>query len=252
MIISWSMIFLLGIIFLCWGSFLNMVGYRIIRSHSFRGRSFCPHCKHLIGWYDLIPLISYIVLKGHCRKCKEAISLLYPFIEFLTALLLLLLILFIDQRYWLGYGIFISASMVTIRTDFEKMLIARAMTWGMIPIAYLLSYFSLLPLTLSESILGSLFGFAILFIIARLFYALRNIHGLGEGDIDLLAMIGAFTGIAGAWCSLMLGSFFGLLASFGQIVISRQMVRQIAFGPWLIAGACFYLFFQQYILLLFA
>ncbi len=235
------------ILFLCWGSFLNVVGYRIIRGYSFRGRSYCPHCRVQLPWYDTIPLISYAVLRGRCRNCRNVISALYPFIELLTALLLTLMIIKIDQRYWLGYGLFISACIVTIRTDFEKMLISRLITWGLIPVAFVLSYLHRIPLTLTESVQGALFGYFVLWIIARLFYAIRNIEGMGEGDIDLLAMIGAFTGIIGAWTSLLLGSFLGIISCLIQMAISKRAHPKIAFGPWLAAGALIYIFLQEQI-----
>ncbi len=239
---------LLFILFLCWGSFLNVAGYRIIRGYSFAKRSFCPHCRHPLAWYDMIPVVSYIVLWGRCRNCRNVISVLYPFIELLTAILLSLIVLTIDQRYWLGYGLFFSALIVTIRSDFEKMLISRYMTWGMIPIGLALSFFELLPLTFTDSIQGALFGYVVLWAIARLFYLIRNIEGMGEGDIDLLAMIGAFTGITGAWTALLLGSFLGVIASLIEMIFSKRAHIKIAFGPWLCAGAMIYVFYQEQIL----
>jgi leader peptidase (prepilin peptidase) / N-methyltransferase len=236
-------------VFLCWGSFLNVVGYRIIRGYSFTGRSFCPHCRQQLAWYDLIPLISWVALQGRCRTCRNSISLLYPFIELLTAVLLSCMVLSFDYHYWLGYGIFISALIVTIRTDFEKMLISRFMTWGLLPVAFVLSFFGLLPLTLLESVRGALFGYAVLWLIAKTFHAIRNIEGMGEGDIDLLAMIGAFTGITGAWTALLLGSLLGTCASLVHFLVSRHFHLKIAFGPWLAAGALIYIFFQDQILL---
>ena len=237
----------LFITFLCWGSFLNVVGYRLIRNYSLMGRSFCPHCKQQLAWYDTIPLVSYVALWGRCRNCRNIISILYPFIELLTAILLTLMILYIQPRYWFGYGVFISALLVTIRTDFEKMLISRYMTWGLIPLAFALSTFKLLPISLPESILGMVFGYAVLWIIARLFYAVRNVEGMGDGDIDLLAMVGAFTGILGAWSTLLFGSFLGVIASLVQMLISKRVRVKIAFGPWLAAGALIYIFLQDYI-----
>lgn len=236
------------IFFLCWGSFLNVVGYRIIRGYPLTGRSLCPHCRHILSWYDLIPFISWVMLQGRCRYCKNRISILYPFIELLTALVLTTMILFIPQQFWLAYGLCISALIVTIRTDFEKMLISRYLTWGLIPIAFILSLFKMLPLTPSECLLGTFFGYVLLWLTARIFYYFKNIEGMGDGDIDLLAMIGAFTGITGAWISLLLGSFYGLLASGSQFLFKGRFLRKIAFGPWLAAGAITYIFFSKQII----
>lgn len=242
MILSYLFAFLL---FLCWGSFLNVVGYRIIRGYSFLGRSYCPHCRTHLSWYDLIPLISYASLRGRCRTCRNVISPLYPLIELMTAIILTLMIIFIKKHYWFGYGLFISAGMVTIRTDFEKMLISRYVTWGLIPIAFIMSYNDMLPLTLSESVQGAAFGYLVLFVIAYLFHAIRNIEGMGEGDIDLLGMIGSFIGITGAWTSLLLGSLLGIISCLVQMAISKRAHPKIAFGPWLAIGSFIYIFFQQ-------
>jgi leader peptidase (prepilin peptidase) / N-methyltransferase len=160
------------------------------------------------------------------------------------------MILFIPPTYWLAYGLCISALIVTIRTDFEKMLISRYLTWGLIPFAFFLSLFKLLPITTFESLLGALFGYTLLWGISKLFYYFRNIEGMGDGDMDLLAMIGAFIGVSGAWISLLLGSFFGVLASLSTICFKGQFLRKIAFGPWLAAGALVYIFFGKQIMAL--
>ncbi len=181
-------------------------------------------------------------MQGRCRTCKGSISLLYPFIEILTAFLAVATYHTLDPQYWLGYGLFFSALIVVIRTDFETMLISRYTTWCMIPIGILLSWIGALPLTLHQSILGACFGYGILWIIARVFYALRSIEGLGEGDLDLLAMIGSFTGIMGAWTSLSVGSFFGSIIGLTVLALTKDRSRAIPFGPWLSLGALLYVF----------
>src|SRR5690606_13178057 len=118
---------LLTILFLCWGSFLNVVGYRLIAGYSIiRPRSFCPHCSQQLAIRDLIPVVSWLMLRGRCRTCNKPISFLYPLIEVITALIFLGLYFFIDPHYWVSYGLLFSALIVTIRTDAETMLISRA------------------------------------------------------------------------------------------------------------------------------
>jgi leader peptidase (prepilin peptidase) / N-methyltransferase len=223
------------------------VAYRVIRGHSILGRSFCPQCKIKLAWYDLIPVVSWAILRGKCRSCSGTISLLYPFIELVTACLFMLLFYLIEPRYWLGYSIFFSALIVTIRTDIETMLISRIMTWGMIPIGLLLSYFEKLPITVTQSIAGAIFGYALLWLIAYVFYAIRKIEGMGEGDLDLLAMIGSFTGIVGVWTSLLIGASLGSLLGGALILKHKRTDIVIAFGPWLACGAIIYVFAQSYI-----
>ena len=196
-------------------------------------------------WYDLMPLVSWLNLRGKCRTCHTRISLLYPAIEFFTAAVGILLILCIEPRYWFGYFLFFSALIVTIRTDFEKMLISRIMTWGMIPLGMILSFAHALPITVSESITGTLLGYAILWIIGRVFQAVRGIEGLGEGDMDLLAMIGAFTGPLGAWIALFIGAFLGSLVGIALALKNKRRDIKMPFGPWLAFGAIAYVFFQK-------
>lgn len=236
----------LFLIFLCIGSFLNVVAWRIIKEQNLYGRSSCIHCQAQLAWYDLIPVLSWILLRGACRNCKVSISLLYPFIELLTACLLTALYLYIPATYQFGYGIFICALIVTIRTDLETMLIPRIATLYLLPIAWALSYLGYLPLTFQMSIISSLLGYAILRGFAELFYLIRGVRGMGEGDFELLACIGAFTGPFGMWSSIMIGSLSGTLYGIYQMIRERHSIVIIPFGPFLALGALVFLFSSQW------
>jgi prepilin signal peptidase PulO-like enzyme (type II secretory pathway) len=112
-------------VWLCWGSFLNVVAYRILHKKSIvKPRSQCPHCNHSLAWLDLIPVLSWVYLKGRCRYCGQPISTLYPFIEILTTLVMTLLVIMAPTRYVPAYFILFSALIVTIRSDIETMLIS--------------------------------------------------------------------------------------------------------------------------------
>lgn len=241
---------ILFVLFLCWGSFLNVVGHRIVRDQSIKGRSRCPHCTAQLAWYDLIPLISWIRVQGRCRSCKQPISLLYPFIELFTATIFLLMVWYIEPHYWLAYGIFFSSLIVTIGTDLESLLISRYMTWFLVPVGILLAAFHSLPLSMIESICGTIFGYGILWLIVRLFYRWRKIEGLGQGDLDLMAFIGSFTGILGVWITLLIGSCIGSLIGVLFLIKAKQRFVKIPFGPWLSMGTIIYVFFQKSIMLL--
>ena len=118
-----------------------MVGYRLIHWKSIIiPGSYCPHCKHPLAWYDNIPLLSFIILCGKCRYCKNPISWLYPFIELITLIAMLALLNSVDSHYWPAYFIFFSALIVTIRSDFESMLISRFATIFLIPLGFLFAY----------------------------------------------------------------------------------------------------------------
>lgn len=230
-----------------------MLGYRLVRGISIVfPYSYCPSCKHSLAWYDNIPLISFIFLRGKCRYCEKPISLLYPFIELLTVLVMLGLFYLIDSHYWFSYFIFFSALIVTIRTDFETMLISRYTTLFLIPLGFVLSIMGLLPITLSQSIIGTLFGYFFLYSIAKTFFWYTNKEGMGQGDLELLACIGSFTGFLGCWITLMLASTIGALCGITYMIISGQRHSvKIPFGPFLALGAIAFVLFQNYFFTIF-
>ncbi len=232
---------------LAWGSFLNVIGYRLIHWQSiiYPG-SYCPACKHSLAWYDNIPLLSFIMLCGTCRYCKKPISWLYPFIELITLILMLALFARLDSHYWLAYFVFFSALIVTIRSDLESMLISRFATIFLIPAGFLFATLGCLPITLSQSIFGSIFGYAVLLGSAKLFAWVTGKQGMGQGDLELLAFIGAFIGPWGCWITLMLASTIGALGGIAYIVLSKkQSSIKIPFGPFLALGAIVFVLYQE-------
>lgn len=241
-------------LWLCWGSFLNVVAYRLVHEDSIlKPRSYCPQCRHTLAWFDLIPLFSWIILKGRCRSCSQPISWLYPFIEFTTTLVLSLLVVRIPHDYLLAYFIFFSALIITIRTDLETMLISRFVSLFLVPLGFLFSTLHILPISLTESMLGAGFGYGILYVIAYFFYTFTGKEGMGQGDLDLLAFIGAFTGPYGAWISLLIGSTLGsLIGALYTAIVKPPKGTRIPFGPFLALGAiCFVLFQYELMQLLF-
>ena len=186
-------------------------------------------------------------MRGKCRSCNAPISVLYPFIELLTAMLLSLVVVYVPLHYFFSYFIFFSALIVTIRSDLETMLISRFVTLALVPLGFIFSAFGLLPLTLNESILGCFFGYGMLYSIALIFFAFTKRRGIGQGDLELLALIGSFTGILGCWVSLLIGSIMGSLVSFIYIAINPQQdirTLKIPFGPFLAFGAITFVLMQ--------
>lgn len=243
---------LIFVIFLCWGSFLNVVGHRLILGISLFGRSHCLHCQKTIAWYDLFPVLSYITLAGRCRACKQQISVLYPFIELLTAISMTALWYTIDQEYLIAHTIFFSALIVTIRSDLETMYISRWMTIALVPLGILFSFTDQLAIVPLNSILAAAIGFGGLWLIGTSFYLLTGKEGIGEGDYDLMALIGAFTGMIGIWFSLLIGSLLGSLIGLAYLKYRGQRAREtkIPFGPFLAIAAIIYVLAQEPIMLL--
>ena len=188
------------------------------------------------------------MLHGSCRYCATPISALYPFIEMLTALLFILLYHQFYFPYLFAYGILFSALIVSIRTDLEHMLISRLVSLCLVPIGIGLSIIGWLPITPLESLFGALFGYSFLWITATLFYLVTKKEGIGEGDFELLALIGSFTGVFGAWLSLSIGSIFGSSISVAYLLITKKDSQtKIPFGPFLALGAIVFVLYNQMI-----
>lgn len=190
------------------------------------------------------------MLRGRCRSCHQPISWLYPFIEIITAISLLALYYTVPLIYFPALFLFFSALMVTIRSDIETMYISQYMTVWLVPIGLLAALCGLLPISIYESIIGSFFGYFFLWSVAQGFTYFTGKDGMGEGDFELLAMIGAFTGILGCWMSIMIGSFTGSFIAMGYLLITKQpnpRAVQIPFGPFLALGAIIFVLAQSQI-----
>lgn len=226
-----------------WGSFLNVVGYRLIQDLSLFTRSSCIHCNNTLSPRDLIPLLSYILLKGRCRYCLLPISILYPFIELITIVTALGLYFYIEPTYWIGYSILFSALIVIMRSDAESLLISRYTTLYLVPIGITLSYYHYLPTTIIDNIIGAFIGYSFLWGIKQLFNYIRKQDGLGQGDLDCLCMIGSFTGAFGCWATLMIASLTGSMVGIIYILYKKPTLPLIMpFGLFLGLGAIIAIF----------
>jgi len=247
-------IIFLFILFVCWGSFLNVVAYRTTYDKPFfTKRSYCPSCQHTIFWYDNIPIISWFLLKGKCRFCKNSISILYPFIEVLSGIIFTLLffnlfdgsynILFFKQFF--NFLIFFSALIVATRTDFQEMVIPQLFSLWLMPVGFLTAFLGFSRITFFESLLGGFVGYGVLWSIGTIFEFFTKREGVGQGDMELLGMIGAFLGPIGVWFSLMLGSISGFVIGVSYILITKKdRYAKIPFGPFLALGAVLHFFLQ--------
>ena len=202
-------------------------------------RSHCPSCRTTLYWYDLVPLFSWMYLRGKCRFCKVPISWLYPAIELLSACAFTALWLMVDHHYFPAYALFFSTLLVTIRTDTEHMLIARHMTFFLVPVGFIASCLGFIPLSITDSICGAFIGYGFLWLTRTGYRYRTGQEGIGQGDLDLMAYIGSFTGLVGVWITLTLGScigsMVGLLCAY-QASASLRTYR-IPFGLFLALSA---------------
>lgn len=232
------------------GSFLNVCIYRLPRHESIAWPgSHCPGCSHPIAWYDNMPIVSYVLLRGRCRHCAVRISYRYPLVEALNALGYVGIVWFFGMTWpAAAYGILYSALLVVAGTDLSHKIIPNAITFPGI-ILGLFSAATILPLGFLNGLLGLLVGGGILWLLAWASPYLFGKEGMGGGDIKLLAMIGAFLGWKPALMTIMVGSFLGSLV--GVSLIATKVIRRedyIPFGPFLVCGALVSLFFGEALL----
>jgi leader peptidase (prepilin peptidase)/N-methyltransferase len=231
------------------GSFLNVCIYRIPGDRSIiLPRSYCPHCGQPIKFYDNIPVLSYLMLKGQCRTCKARISLQYPAVELITASLSALLFwrYGLSLQYLATFSFTCSLIVITF-IDLEHQIIPDVITLPGIPLFFLAAVF-IMKLRLIDVVLGIIIGGGILYLIAFAYELLRKTEGMGGGDIKLLAMIGAFLGWQSLWFIIMVSSILGAVIGITAMVIQKEdMKYAIPFGPFLSVGAVSYLFFGSYV-----
>ncbi|MFP3869773.1 MAG: prepilin peptidase [Syntrophobacteria bacterium] len=229
------------------GSFLNVCIVRLPRGDSLISPgSRCPNCQTPIRFYDNIPLLSYLLLRGKCRHCKTRISPRYFVVELLSALMsLALFFIFGLTVEYAVYLLFFSALLVIVFIDLDTFTIPDMITLPGMLLGVAASL--ILPrMTLLQSLLGLLAGGGILFLVAAGYQLLRKREGIGGGDIKLLAMIGAFLGPPGVLYTLFGSSVLGSVA--GVLLMLRQKRgggTMIPFGPFLALAAMSYVFWGQ-------
>jgi len=261
-------VFLFG---LAIGSFLNCVIYRLEKKQSFlKGRSYCPHCKHILSWQDLIPVFSFLILRGKCRYCGKKISLQYPLVELFTGLLFVFLL-----NYELGirnYEIFnfnfifnflflILNSLFLILIfvyDLKHYIIPDKVIYPAILLTLVFRAWDLIghwPLGLEAKLpfqvgilnyllsgLGA--GAFFLFIVL-----ISRGKWMGVGDIKLALLIGLLLGYPKALLALFLAFLIGAIIGLGLIILKKKTIKsELPFGPFLILGIYLALFFGEKII----
>jgi leader peptidase (prepilin peptidase)/N-methyltransferase len=229
----------------CIGSFLNVCIYRIPEGKSIvYPPSACPKCGCAVRFYDNIPILSYILLRGRCRRCRVRISLRYPMVELITGIAALAIFL----RYGLTwttavYFLFVAVLLVITFIDIDYQIIPDRLSLTGIPLFFLLGF--LVPfVTWQDALIGILIGGGILYVVALGYQLLTGRDGMGGGDIKLLAMIGALVGWQGVLFTIFFSSLSGTLIGLALILpAGRSMKSRLPFGPFLAAGAIAYILF---------
>ncbi|MFY9941474.1 MAG: prepilin peptidase [Desulfobacterales bacterium] len=228
----------------CIGSFLNVCIYRIPLSKSIVAPgSMCPRCGSSIRFYDNIPILSYLWLRGRCRQCRTPVSLRYPLVELLTALLFTAVAHRFGASVEAGIYMAFSAVMVTITfIDIDHRIIPDRISLPGILLCFLAAL-ALPNMGWKAALLGILVGGGTLFVVAWGYSLLTGKEGMGGGDIKLLAMIGALLGWQGVVFTIFSASLLGTVVGLGLMVRTRSdMKLAVPFGPFLAAGALAYIF----------
>ncbi len=235
---------------LSWGSFLNVVIYRLPRGLSIiHPPSFCPHCQSRIRFYDNIPLLSYIILKGKCRACKSRISLTYLLVELITPLSFILLHIYHSlSLFFFASCLFSSLLIVLAFIDYSHQILPDEITLPGLLFGVTYSLFRK-DLNLTQSLTGAVVGAGFLLFMYGAYYVLRKKEGLGMGDVTMMLMIGSYLGWKGALLTLIIASFSGAAWGVFLILIKKKSLQfSLPFGTFLSPGAYLSLLFGQRII----
>lgn len=234
-----------------WGSFANVCIHRLpLDKGVVSGRSYCPKCKKKISWKDNIPIISYLLLSGKCRKCKKPISSRYALVEFLS-------ILSFVTIYFL-YGITLTTLLLMILSlsliiiffiDLKHYIIPNEITFPMMALGFVKSFDpnldSMFP-NYVNSLIGGLFGYGIIWSIIYFYKQIRKKEGMGLGDAKLFAVVGFWFGWLAIPFVIFLSSVTALISVVPSLLKnSKSMSSQIPFGPYIIIGTLLYLIFEN-------
>jgi len=220
------------------GSFLNVVIHRLPRHESLVSPgSRCPSCGYQLRAIDNVPVLSYLLLAGRCRRCRTRISVRYPIVEAATAILFVLHYLVFGWTPLLAVRLLFSAALVALfAIDLEHRLLPDVITLPGIVVGLLASLF--LPPGLRDALIGMIGGGGVLWLIGEAYYRYAGEEGMGGGDVKMLAMIGAFLGWQLVLITLVFSSIAG--AVIGLIVIALRrgdMKYALPYGTFLAIAA---------------
>jgi leader peptidase (prepilin peptidase)/N-methyltransferase len=240
------LIFIFGLII---GSFLNCVIWRLYKGESFvSGKSYCPHCRHSLGFWDLFPVLSYIFLRGKCRYCKGTISFQYPLIELITATLFSSVFIYLGSIISLGLFFWltiISFLIVIFVFDLKYFIIPDEVIYPAIflSIAWLLYSFFTGTISSHEMILSifSSLGASLFFFLIWFF---SKGTAMGFGDVKLALLIGLLLGFPNTIVALFLGFLLGAIIGSVMILLKKKGLKsEVPFAPFLVAGTIISFFF---------
>jgi leader peptidase (prepilin peptidase)/N-methyltransferase len=238
-----AIVALLGLAGACVGSFLNVCIYRLPRRESLAWpASHCTACQRPLAWYENVPIVAWLLLRGRCRTCRAPITARYPLVEAITAALFV--------AAWYVYGptpllavrlLFVCALIVLFAIDLEHQILPNVITLPGIVIGFVAALF--LPPGWTSSLIGLAAGGLFPFAVAEAYLRIRGREGMGMGDFKMLAMVGAFLGWPLVWITLLVACVLGIVIGGGALLVSRRsMGTRVPFGTFIAAaaGLCVY------------
>lgn len=236
--------FIIGTVF---GSFFLVIGTRLpLKENVITGRSRCDNCKKELCWYELIPIVSYVIQMGKCRKCKKAISINHLVIEIITGLLFVFgYNYFAELSDLLIYLVSISVALIIFVSDFKYMIILDS-TWiiGTLLVIIIKLVFTSLNSTLI-SLASGIGLFLVMYSVKLIGDKLFKKESLGGGDIKLCLFIGLIIGFRLGLISLVFASFLALPYAFANVYLNKK--NELPYGPFLIAAAVIiYIFIDKF------
>lgn len=236
--------FVFGSIF---GSFANVIIVRLPEKESIVPSSHCRKCQAKIPWYDNIPIISWLLRWGKCRQCQEVFSARYFIVELLMAILFVLAYLKLGLSFYLfEVLIFIFGAITASFIDLKHYILPDVFTLGGLVLALLGALINP-ERHFMMAFWGAMAGGGFLYLTAYIFYVVRKKEGMGGGDIKLLAWIGAIMGWQSIPVVLIFACITGTLFALLQSLFTKKSLQEgIPFGPFLCAGALFYVFYDAH------
>ena len=234
-----------------WGSFANVCIFRLPQDKDVvSGRSYCPKCKKKINWYDNLPIFSYLLLGGKCRKCKKKISEQYLIVELLSIICFVnIYIIFGSTLTTLLLMILSLAFIMIFFIDLKHFIIPNEITFSMMLLGFIKSFdpnLSTIFPNYINSLIGGFFGYGIIWVIIILYKKIRKKEGMGLGDAKLLAVVGFWFGWIALPFVIFSSSIVALISVLPSLLNkSKKLSSEIPFGPYIILACLLYVFFMN-------
>lgn len=211
-------------------------------------QSSCPNCDHKIKFYENIPILGWLFLKGKCSGCHQKISAQYPIVEFLTGLLTVSVVYVLGLNIEALCFIFFTWILISLTLiDLEFRILPDELTSPMIWLGLILSYFEIISVSFQAAFLGAIIGYLSLWVINQVALLILKKQGIGTGDFKLLAMIGAWQGVGNLFNVILISSVAGAIIGIVVQILRRKKDNQddaIPYGPFLALGSMIVLLFD--------